>query len=70
MKNEEHILEWLEAQMRITDKEIFNLEKWVSQAKEESKKSIQSLSGFEYRLEGAKALRSYIMDELEEKQRQ
>ena len=62
---EEHIIGWLESQMKIMDKEIFNLEKWVSQAKEEVKKSIQDLSGFEYRLERAKVLRSYL-DELED----
>ena len=63
MKNEEHILGWLETQMKILDKEIVDLAKWVSQAKEEVKKSIKDLSGLEYRLEGAKAQRSY-MDEL------
>ena len=65
--SEEHILGWLESQKKIMDKEIVNLAKWVSQAQEDLEKSIQALSGFEYRLEGAKALRSY-MDELERKQ--
>lgn len=63
---EEHILGWLETQKLVLDKEILNLEKWVSQSRDEVKKSIQDLSGFEYRLEGAKALRSYL-DELGEK---
>ena len=60
---EEHIIGWLESQMKIMDKEIVNLAKWVSQAQKDLEKSIQELSGLEYRLEGAKALRSY-MDEL------
>ena len=60
---EEHILGWLESQMKVMDNEIVNLAKWVSQAQKDLEKSIQELSGLEYRLEGAKALRSY-MDEL------
>ena len=60
---EEYILGWLERQMKVMDNEIVNLAKWVSQAQKDLEKSIQELSGLEYRLEGAKALRSY-MDEL------
>ena len=61
---EEHIIGWLESQMKIMDKEIVNLAKWVSESKEHLEIAKRELAGFEYRLEGAKALRSY-MDELE-----
>ncbi len=63
---EEHIIGWLEHQKLIMDKEILNLEKWVGESKEDVKKAKDSLSGFEYKLEEAKTLRSYI-DELEKK---
>jgi hypothetical protein len=61
---EEYIIGWLDHQKLIMDKEILNLEIWVEESKEDVKKAKDALSGFEYRLEEAKTIRSY-MDELE-----
>ena len=60
---EEHILGWIDHQKLIMDKEIVNLEKWVEQSRVDVKKEKDALSGFEYRLERARILRSY-MDEI------
>lgn len=58
----EEIIGWLEHQMKLMDKEIFNLEKWVSEAKEDLRKSKQALSGFEYRLDRALTLKIYMAE--------
>lgn len=62
MKENEHISGWLRTEIKKLHDEVVKCAQWVEESKEDVKKTKDMLAAFEYRLEAARTLLSYLKE--------
>ena len=60
LRNEEHVSGWLHTELKKWYDEVVKCAQWVEESKEDVKKARNMLAGFEYQLEEARTVLSFL----------